>query len=185
MSGCFYGPFISGDQPVNCPVEIYAWESYGADSGEPPVATVMRNGATVDVMGTLEDLGSSEETVDIYDVDCDGVPVAHHTTIETFHHWRFTLAGANEGETLYLNGSYHGPILAPGTCPTTPLDPTPQCSGMYDWSVCEDTGSGSGSDNSGDIDTGCNAGGNNGFAGVLLGLAFVGVTRRRRAATMR
>lgn len=187
MSGCFYGPFITSDQPVNCPVEIYAWENNGADSGEPPVATVMRDGAMVDVTGTLEDLGSSAETVDIYDVDCDGVPIAHRTTTEPFHHWRFTLAGANEGETLYINGSYHGPILAAGTCSTSPLVPEPECSGMYDWSVCDDTGTGSGSDSAtpGDNDTGCNASGTSSFAGLLVGLALLGVHRRRRTATMR
>lgn len=186
MSGCFYGPFYSDQTPVNCPVEMYEWESFGVDSGEPPIATVMRDGAPVDVTGSVEDLGSSSETVDIYDVDCNGVPVAHSTSMEPFHHWRFTLSGALEGEMLYVNGGVKGILLASGTCSTTPLDPMPQCSGMYDWSVCDNNGSGSGSDSedAGDIDTGCNSGGSSGAASVLVGLALLGVHRRRRPATM-
>ena len=187
MSGCFYGPFVSDAQPVNCPVEIYEWESFGID-GEPPVATVMRDSVMVDVTGTVEDLGTNNETVDIYDVDCDGVPVAHRTTEEPFHHWKLALSGALEGEMLYIDGQSNGLVLASGTCATTPLDPMPHCSGMYDWSVCETgSGLGSGSDDESGIDTdlgGCNAVGSGGAESVLVGLALVVVNRRRRTATM-
>lgn len=178
MSGCFFGPFISDDQPINCAYEVYEHEGWGTP--EAPLATVLRNNQPVDVTGTIEDLGAVELSVDIYTVDCDGVPVAHTTSSESFHHWKFTVAGANAGEILYVDGGYRGPLLPAGTCSTIALDPKPECSGMYDWSVCEMNGSGSGSDGSGRDDTvGCNAG-HNGATSVLLGLALFGLSRRRR-----
>jgi uncharacterized protein (TIGR03382 family) len=179
MSGCFYGPFISDDPPVNCPYEEYRWDNLSSDA---PTATVLRNNVMVDVMGTIDDLGSAPLTVDIYTVDCDGVPVAHTTSSESFHHWQFTLSGANAGETLYIDGQYHGPVKAADTCSTMALAPMPQCSGMYDWSICEGSGSGSGSDTvtpPGDDDTGCNASGASGLAMIAVVLAAIIVRRRR------
>jgi len=179
MSGCFYGPFVSTYQPLNCPWEMYEWENQGPDTAQAPTVTVMRNNMSIDVLGTIEDLGSAPQTVDIYTVDCGGNPVAHMTTTEAFHHWRFTLTGVNAGETIYVNGNYNGQVMASGTCTTDTVTPAPQCSGMYDWSVCE--GSGSGSDTvvpPGDDDTGCNAIG--GAPGLIVALSLLVVRRRRR-----
>jgi hypothetical protein len=120
MSGCFYGPFTSDDQPVNCPYEMY---ERVVGSIQPPIATVLRNNVMVDVTGTIEDLGSAPIEVDIYTVDCDGVPFAHTMSSEECFHWRFTLSGANEGEALYINGNLHGQVKPADTCATTPLQP--------------------------------------------------------------
>lgn len=178
MSGCFYGPFVSTYQPLNCPWEMYDWESQGPDTGQAPTVTVMRNNMPVDVLGTIEDLGSAPTTVDIYTVDCGGNPVAHTTDTQSFHHWRFTLTGVYEGETIYVNGNYNGQVMANGTCAPDNVTPAPQCSGMYDWSMCD--GSGSGSDGGDPIDpdhVGCSA---SGGAGVFVAIALLAVVLRRR-----
>ena len=182
MSGCFLGPYTNYDPPVDCPVELY--ELHNA-SVEPPVAGVVRNNTWVDVTGTFEDLGTSDLTVDVYTVDCDGQPIAHTTRTDVYHHWRITLTGATPGDDLHINGTYAGKVQASGTCPA-PLEPDPTCSGMYDWSECEGEGSGSGSGSDtnmpGDDDVGCNAVGAPGLAFALIAL---GVFARRRCERTR
>jgi uncharacterized protein (TIGR03382 family) len=175
MSGCIYGPFVQATNPsVSCEIEVYVRST--DVSFNAPEAHVFRNNVMVDVTGTVEDLGPVDLDMAIYTVDCDGQVVATSHTTEAYTHFSLTLANAQPGELLYVNGGDRGYIQpATSTCPAPEPAPQPSCSGMYDWSMCEGSGSGSGSDTNmpGDDDVGCNAGGASSLVWSVFALALI------------
>ncbi|HEY5928616.1 MAG TPA: hypothetical protein VIV11_43320 [Kofleriaceae bacterium] len=186
-STCSLGPFArpAFDPPADCTIVFY--RNFGV-AVDPPRAIVHRDNVAVDVTATSTQVRMQDLDMGVYTVDCNGNVVSESHHMEPFDVFELTLTDVQPSEVLYVGGMFLGTVQAAGGACNTDDVPVGVCSGMYDWSQCEqeeqDEEPPGDEVNPPEIDdaVGCNA--TNGVSSGLFGIVLLAVAgRRRRRAT--